>query len=367
MLFELDMETPGIVIDPLLDGASTLHESISSESLELSQYVRNAQHALIDRLDAYTDIINIEIGDTSLIRARNFEREFDLKQIWLKFEGNNPSGTQKDRIAFAQCLDALRREYDTITLATCGNYGAAISLAANLAGLRCLVCIPETYHTERVREMEAQGAHIIRTPGKYEDAVWYSRKLAETEGYYDANPGGSNSAIQIIAYAEIANEIYDVLRDAPKIVAVPVSNGTLLAGIYRGFASLYKRGKTSRIPRFVAASSYKKNPIIYSFKKGLEKCVNIEEDKIKESRINEPLINWHSFDGNEALWALNQTQGEAFDISDHKMMQYSRQLKQKEGLHVLPASTVGLAALLEMHKADRLEGDRYVVILTGRH
>ena len=169
-----------------------------------------------------------------------------------------------------------------------------------------------------------------------------------------------------MAYSEIANEIYDTLRDAPKIVAVPVSNGTLLAGIYRGFVNLHKRGKTSRVPKMIAASSHKKNPIIHSFQKGLDHCEDLAPEKVKESRVNEPLINWHSFDGEEALYALKESQGYAFDISDHEMLQLSSKLKKKEGLHVLPASTAGLGALLELHEKESLESDRYIAILTGR-
>ena len=75
--------------------------------------------SLVDRIESYEDIINLEIGDTSITRARNLERESGVRQIYLKFEGNNPTGTQKDRIAFSQCHDALRRGFDTITMACC--------------------------------------------------------------------------------------------------------------------------------------------------------------------------------------------------------------------------------------------------------
>ena len=63
----------------------------------------------------------------------HLEREHGIRQIYLKFEGGNPTGTQKDRIAFKQCHDALRRGYETVTLASCGNYGAAMALASRLA------------------------------------------------------------------------------------------------------------------------------------------------------------------------------------------------------------------------------------------
>ena len=94
--------------------------------------------------------------------------------------------------------------------------------------------------------MKILGAEILRTEGDYEEAVDFSQKLALEKEYYDANPGGANTHLQLISYAEIAYEIYDALRDAPKVLAAPVSNGTMLAGIHRGFATLYKRGKTSR-------------------------------------------------------------------------------------------------------------------------
>lgn len=351
----------------LLDGVQTQEIAVSKDSRQLSEMVKNPQLSLIDRIESFEDIMSIEIGDTSFSRARMIERERGMRQLFLKFEGGNPSGTQKDRIAFAQVHDALRRGFDTIALATCGNYGAAVSIAANLAGIQCKIFIPETYHTIRIQEMAQNGAEVLRAKGSYEDTVRFSSLQAQQKDWYDANPGGSNTPLQIMAYAEIANEIYDQLRDAPKIVAVPVSNGTLLAGIYRGFVRLYKRGKTSRIPRMVAASSAYKNPIITSFKKGLDHCEDLKPEKMKETKVNEPLINWHSFDGEEALYAINQTNGSAFHISDKKMLQMSKKLGDKEGLKVLPASTAGLIGLLEMAERDELEPDRYVAILTGKN
>lgn len=353
-------------VDKLLDDASGIGTSISQEARELSEFVCDKSNDLIDRVSAYEDIISLEVGDTSLTRARNIEREVHMRQIYLKFEGGNPTGTQKDRIAFAQCLDALRRDYETVTLATCGNYGASMALAAKLAGLKCITCIPESYQTKRIGEMENLGSDIERVRGSYEDSVDFSIKLASKKEYYDANPGGVNTSIQLAAYAEIALEIYDTLRDAPKVIAVPVSNGTLLAGVFRGFVSLYKRGKTSRLPRMIAASSINKNPIIVSFKKGLKSCGDLKPEGIKETKINEPLVNWHSFDGDEALWALYDSNGMARWVSDKKLMDYSKILKDKEGLNVLPASTAGLIGLLESHKENPFEGDRYVAILTGR-
>ncbi len=226
----------------LIDGASGIGFVLSKESQELQRTLLNNSKSQIERLEAYEDIFNPEVGDTGLSRARNIERESGLRQIFLKFEGGNPTGIQKDRIAFAQCLDALRR----------------------------------------------------------------------------------------------------------------------------GFATLYKRGKTSRIPWIIAGSSYRKNPIVYSYKKNLPFCTGLEPGHIHETKTSDPLINWHSYDGDEALDAIRNSSGWAEDISDSSLNNIAKILKDKEGLSVISASTAGLAALLSKQHLEPLEGDRYVAIITGR-
>jgi threonine synthase len=318
------------------------------------------------RLETYEDVIDSEVGDTAAPRARHLERQSGLRQLFVKFEGSNPTGTQKDRIAFAQAMDAMRRNFDTVTVATCGNYGAAVALATRLAGLRARIYVPEGYHTGRTPEMVAQGAEIVRYPGDYEAAVEASRREAEERELYDANPGGANEALQLKAYGEIAYEIYDELRDAPAVVAVSVSNGTTLAGVYKGFLSLYRRGKTSRMPKMVAGSSYRKNPIVRAFAQGLSTCEDLEPIAIRETAVNEALVNWHSIDGELALQAIRATGGWATHVSDRAMTAMARQLRNEESLSVLPAATAGLIALLEAHRHEPLPGDRYVALLTGR-
>lgn len=354
-------ETPSI-----FDGSGPQIAPLPLELESQKDVAGDREQPIERRLEAYENIIDSDVGDTSLARVRNLERDVGLRQIYLKFEGGNPSGTQKDRIAFAQAKDALRRGYDTITVATCGNYGAAISLASALAGLRCIIYIPEGYTARRLDEMTRYGAEIVRVPGDYENAVLWSKARAEAEEFYDANPGGANTALQLQAYGEIANEIYDEMGDAPAAIAVPVSNGTTLAGVFKGFLSLYRRGKTSKLPRIVAGSSHGKNPIIQACLKGSRRCEDLDPRLIRETAVNEPLINWHSSDGDLALEAVRETGGWAQNASDKDMLDCARLVREKEGLNVLPASTAGLVVLLDRHRREALPGDRYVAILTGR-
>jgi threonine synthase len=358
-------ETPSAEVT-LLDGAESSPTTTGNDLEVVRRVCSDGARPIEERLEAYEDVFESEVGDTILARARNIEREVGLRQIYLKFEGDNPSGTQKDRIAFAQAMDALRRGFRGITVATCGNYGVAVALAASLAGLRCIVYVPESYRTRRIQEIEQYGAEVLRAPGDYETVVKVSRARANEGEVYDANPGGTNTALQLRAYGEIAYEIYDELRDAPAAVAVPVSNGTTIAGIHRGFVSLYRRGKTSRIPKMVAGSTFGKNPIIRAFRKNAPSCEDLLPDKIRETAVNEPLVNWSSIDGDHALHGIRESSGWASYISDRNMLRFSRTVREQQGLSVLPAATAGLVALLDRHQSESLPNDRYVAILTGR-
>src|SRR5581483_11770660 len=109
-----------------------------------------------------------EAGSTLFSRGRNLETALGVRTIHLKFEGSNPTGTQKDRIA-RHCYDEAHAQgFDTITVATCGNFGASVAWACSHNGIRPTVFVPSDYHTPRIVEMETLGARIIRVPGDYE-------------------------------------------------------------------------------------------------------------------------------------------------------------------------------------------------------
>jgi threonine synthase len=97
-----------------------------------------------------------------------------------------------------------------------------------------------------------------------------------------------------------------------------------------------------------------------------ETCTDLRPESIKETKVNEPLINWHSIDGDMALNAVRESRGWAANASDKNMLNYAKLIREKEGINALPASTAGLIALIEHHRKEGLPNDRYVIILTGK-
>jgi threonine synthase len=215
--------------------------------------------------------------------------------------------------------------------------------------------------------MEARGARVHWVPGTYEDAVRISRERAETKGLYDANPGGANEAIPALGVR--GDRVRD-LRRAPRRaegdcrprVERHDARGESTAAFYR----LHRRGRTSRMPMFVAGSARQMNPIVEASQKGLDRCQDLRPEAIKETEVNEPLVNWHSIDGDHALYAIRETGGWADEASDRKMQDVTRMLRRYQGLNVLPASTRGLIALLARHEDSPLPSDRYVAVVTGK-
>ncbi|HWG91923.1 MAG TPA: pyridoxal-phosphate dependent enzyme [Candidatus Thermoplasmatota archaeon] len=311
-------------------------------------------------------MLDDETGHTLFTRARNLEQVLGVRRLFLKFEGSNPTGTQKDRIARIHYEDAHEKGFNTITVATCGNFGASIAWACSHNGIRPTVFIPNDYHTIRVKEMERLGATVLRVDGGYEEAVAASRQAAKENGWYDANPGDNNYDLAKRGYGRIAHEIYADLGRMPDTVSVACGNGTTLAGIYDGFKEVALEHGIDRVPRMIAASTPRGNPVIKSWKQGLKTCVDLKPEEVKETSVNEPLTNWHSFDGQRALDAIYQSNGFAAYASDTEMRKMTMLTRNMEGINVMTASTAALAGLGKIAKRTPDLGETHVAVLTGR-
>ncbi|MEM0140368.1 MAG: pyridoxal-phosphate dependent enzyme [Ferroplasma sp.] len=293
-------------------------------------------------------------------------REYDIgnflkESLWfIKYEGSNPTGTQKDRISRLHVENAISKGYNEISVATCGNYGASIAYYAQKYGIKAIVGIPSQYSNSRRSEIEKYGATVIEEPLAYEDMVEHMRDMSMKNRWYDASPGSSNSAIDIEGYSDIGIEICNQLGFAPEFVSVPVGNGTTLYGIYRGFYKLFKKKKIGRMPHFIATSTEFGNPIIYSFIHGFRNIVELNKTDIIETEINEPLISYRSYDGQHALNVLHRTEGKAIYVSDGEMKNISEQFMRDDGLSVLPASASAVAGALKFAK-----GHSCAIIITG--
>ena len=311
----------------------------------------------------------VMVGNTIFLEARNLAPILGCERVYLKFEGSNPTGTQKDRVAMVLADQAVTSGLEGITTATCGNFGVAVAYASRHYDLAVHIYIPQKYEVseDRIRRMENFGAKLHFVEGCYEDAVAYSSQQAVENKWFDANPGTNEvPELSLAAYGEISLEIYRDLRRVPDYAFCPVGNGTTLAGVYAGFKKLYISGKTMTVPKMVATSTRRGNPITKSFKANNRTILDLKPEEIKESKINEPVINWRSFDGQLALDAIYESGGFAEYASDAKMIEFSKLVRSEEGLSVLPAASSTLAVMQSLGREGFIVKGTFVAILTGR-
>jgi threonine synthase len=311
-------------------------------------------------------LFKLGIGDTIFTRSRNLEKKLQFEQLFLKFEGGNPTGSMKDRASFSTLQLASEKGFKEIAVASCGNFGASIVHISRYFNIKPHVYIPSGFHTPRIIEMESQGGIIHRAPGTYEDLVELSIFEAEENGWYNGNPGTlDNTRASLEAYASIANEIHEDLDDPPEAISVSVGNGTCFSGIFHGFKKLKQEGKIDKLPHMIAASTDGGNPIVQSYNMKRKKIMYLDPLKITETKINEPIVNWKSFDGQEALDALWDSKGFALNVSDEKMVDYAKLLEKEEGISIIPASAASIFALERYVKKKGFDG-LYVAVLTSR-
>jgi threonine synthase len=305
-------------------------------------------------------------GSTPFLRAVNLERNLRLKKFFIKFEGANATGSQKDRISKLHVLRAKRLGYRTISLATCGNYGASISYYAKLYGLNSVVAMPQDYSQERAGEILANGAEVLELSGKYEDTVSAMRDMASDNAWYDSSPGSANSDLDITGYEKIAYEIVQQLGHSPKYLAIPVGNGTTLSGIFNGFVKMYNHGSIDSLPALIASSTANGNPIVHSWKRHIRHVVDLNPSVLRESSVNEPLISYKAFDGQKALNAIYRSNGYAEYVTDDEMIRYARTIEMTESVQALPASASTLAAAVRIMSRRGIDSE-CVLVITGRN
>ncbi len=305
------------------------------------------------------------IGDTSLVRAPGLEAIFNTGEIYLKMEGENPTGTHKDRLAIQHVDDAIIRGHDTITVGSCGNYALAMSFVACKSGLDCKVFIPEKYSGEMIEHIKGYGAEIYLVKGGYEESVLESRRYADERNWYDANPGKKNTPTSLVAYVDIAEEIQNELGDPPETISVPVGNGTTLAGIHLGYRLLWRKHRSDAIPHMLGVSSLGNNAVIETILRGMTGVVELSPHEIVETHVNEPLLNWHAFDGQEAVNAIYDTDGIGVGLTDRQLLDYEKLMRDVEGITLMPVSAGTLGAL-EKYLNERTDnGGPHVLILTS--
>lgn len=277
--------------------------------------------------------------------------------LYGKLAFQNLTGVHKDAGAKLVVKTAYELGYRAITAGTCGNYGRALALYSFYAGLSCHVFVPDHYASNRLLKIKEVGGKVVRVPGTYEEAVDASQIFARNSQCYDANPVGDAGEILLGVYEQMAVEITTQLGAPPSTVWVPVGNGTTLGGIFRAFQRL------GAMPALGAVGSLGNNAGTASARMG--RVVQLDKNSLRESDVNEPLVNWRSLHADLVVEAVRKSRGYVYDASDDEMLLASERFAKDEAIKVAPVAAATLVAFQHYFRSETVENGTHVLLLTS--
>jgi threonine synthase len=316
------------------------------------QGVLQRYHGLLD-LPAHTRPVTLLEGNTPLIPAgRLAEQMGGGFELFVKFEGLNPTGSFKDRGMTAAVSEAAGREVKTVICASTGNTAASAAAYAARAGMRAVVLIPEgKVAAGKLAGALAYGAQVIQVDGSFDDALSLVVQITQKQPICLVN---SLNMYRIEGQKTAAFEIVDVLGAAPDWLCLPVGNAGNITAYWAGFKQ-YHSLKSTGLPQVLGVQAAGSAPLV------LGHPVDRPETVATAIRIGRPAR------GEQALQAAEESNGRIIAVSDDEILGMQRELARLEGLWVEPASAAGLAGLAHELAAGRFEakGRRIVAICTG--
>lgn len=306
-------------------------------------------------------IVSLGEGATKLYECSRLREELLNGEVFVKFEGGNPTGSFKDRGMTVGVSKALELGMKSVMCASTGNTSASLSAYAAKAGLKCFVLIPSgKVALGKIAQAIIHGARVIQIKGNFDEALRIVREISSRHRVYLLN---SINPFRLEGQKTIAYEVWEQLDwSPPDNVVVPVGNAGNISAIWKGFKELSEMDLVDRLPRMIGVQAEGANPIYMAYKRGLDSIEFIDSPETIATaiRIGRP-VNWR-----KAVNAIKESNGLVEQVSDEEILEAQRMLASLEGLFVEPASASTIAALSKLYERGVIsESERTVCIATG--
>jgi threonine synthase len=302
-------------------------------------------------VSATTPVITLREGGTPLILAQHLS-ELLGNEIWLKYEGINPTGSFKDRGMTMAISKAAEDGAKAVICASTGNTSASAAAYATKAGMVPAVLIPAgKIAMGKLAQAVIHGATILQVNGNFDDCLMLARELSEN---YPVALVNSVNPYRIEGQKTAAFEVVDFLGDAPDLHVLPVGNAGNITAYWRGYKEYRKDGMSYQLPQMWGFQAAGSAPIV----KG--KIVKNPDTIATAIRIGNP-ASWE-----QAIEARDSSGGLIDSVTDKEILSAYRLVAGKEGVFVEPSSAAGIAGLIKYKKNGKLpQGKRIVVTVTG--
>ncbi|MEM7393754.1 MAG: threonine synthase, partial [Verrucomicrobiota bacterium] len=197
---------------------------------------------------------SLRIGGTPLYRAQRLGEQVGFHRVYLKDEGLNPSGSFKDRATAVVVSRALADKVEVVAAASTGNAGSSLACLGANCGIRTVVCVPENAPEAKMTQLQIFGAEILAVRGTYDDAYDLCARLCREHGWLNRNTGFNPFTRE--GKKTAAFELCEQFDwDPPEWVVVPVGDGNIISGLWKGFVEMKAVGFIDRLPRLVCAQA----------------------------------------------------------------------------------------------------------------
>ena len=294
-----------------------------------------------------TPVVTLQEGGTPLLRAPRLSERVRA-EVYLKFEGANPTGSFKDRGMTVAISKPLESGAKAVVCGSTGNTSASAAAYAARAGMTCAVLIPEGYIAlGKLAQALIHGARVLQIRANFDAALDIVRELGDTAPVTVVN---SINPYRIEGQKTGAFEIVDVLGEAPDYHCIPVGNAGNITAYWKGYREYQDAGKLTKLPRMLGFQAAGAAPLV------LGHPVENPETVATAIRIGKP-ASWYG-----ATAAASESGGSISAVTDEEILAAYRYLAQEESVFCEPASAASVAGLL---KSGVEPGSTVVCVLTG--
>lgn len=301
------------------------------------------------------------VGRTPLVPARRLGEQVGLPGLFIKNDGQNPSGSLKDRASFLVVAEAARLGERRVVCASTGNAASALAAVCASAGVEALIFVPETAPRAKLVQMVLSGARVVPVKGTYDDAFRLSLEFTAKRGGLNRNT--AYHPLTIEGKKTVALELAEQLGlRAPDAVFVSAGDGVILAGVHKGFGDLVRVGLLSSMPRLFAVQAEKSDAIHRYVQTGVYS--NAADPKTVADSIS---VSCPS-NAHWARRAILETKGATVTVSDDDILEAQQRLAAMTGVFTEPAGAAAFAGLVKVQAgAGALPKDAQVVVLATGH
>lgn len=300
-----------------------------------------------------TPVVTLNEGNTPLIKSDNLVRVINPKlELYLKYEGTNPTGSFKDRGMTVAISKALERGSRAVICASTGNTSASAAAYGARGGLKVFVLIPEgKIALGKLAQAMVHQAVVIQILGNFDEALNIVRGVSER---FPVTVVNSINPDRLEGQKTAAFEVCDQFGGVPDYHILPVGNAGNITAYWMGYRIYYEAGRTRSLPKMVGFQAAGAAPIV------LGHVVDRPRTIATAIRIGNP-ASWKS-----AVKAIEESKGKIDMVTDDEIMEAYRMIASSEGIFCEPASAASVAGLIKLNNEGFFRGgERIVCTLTG--